>query len=61
MLIITEEGKRIIKDAFIVCMDRPQTVGEHLVVRLHLLSGERIVGVVENPETQTEFEPLTLH
>jgi len=60
MLIMTEDGKRTIHDDLILCMDRPQTVGSHLVVTLYLLTGERIVGVVERRE-QEEFESLSIH
>ena len=55
MLIMTEDGGRTIRDDLILCMDRPQTVGSHLVVTLYLLTGERIVGVVERRE-QEEFD-----
>jgi hypothetical protein len=60
MLIMTEDGERTIHDDLILCMDRPQTVGGHLVVTLYLLTGERIVGVVERRE-QEEFESLSIH
>jgi hypothetical protein len=29
-VIMTEEGKRNVNDDLILCMDRPQSVGEHL-------------------------------
>jgi hypothetical protein len=41
MVIMTEEGKRNVNDDLILCMDRPQSVGEHLVIALYLLTGER--------------------
>ena len=61
MLIITEEGKRIINDDLIVCMHRPQTIGNHLVVTLYLLTGERISGVVDCYEPEEDFESLSIH
>ena len=60
MLIMTEDGERIIHDDLILCMDRPQRVGDHLVVTFYLLTGERISGVVERRE-QEEFESLSIH
>jgi len=60
MLIMTEDGGRTIHDDLILYMDRPQTVGSHLVVTLYLLTGERIVGVVERRE-QEGFESLSIH
>ena len=61
MLIITEEGKRIIHDDLIVCMDRPQRIGDHIVVTLYLLTGERITGVVDCYESEEEFESPSIH
>ena len=61
MVIMTEEGKRNINDDLILCMDRPQSVGEHLVVTLYLLTGERILGVVEHREPQSEQTSLEVH
>jgi hypothetical protein len=60
MVIMTEDGERVIHDDLILCMDRPQTVGNHLVVTLYLLTGERIIGVVE-PREPEEFESLSIH
>jgi len=56
MVIMTEEGKRNVNDD--LCMDRPQSVGEHLVVTLYLFTGERILGVVEHREPQSEQTSL---
>ena len=61
MVIMTEEGKRSINDDLILCMDRPQSVGEHLVVTLYLLTGERILGVVEYRVPQSEQTSLEVH
>jgi hypothetical protein len=61
MVIMTEEGKRNVYDDLILCMDRPQSVGEQLVVTLYLLTGERILGVVEHREPQTEQTSLEIH
>jgi len=60
MLIVTEDGERIIHDDLILCMERPQTIGDHLVVTLYLLTGERITGVVGSVETKA-FESLSIH
>jgi len=60
MVIMTEDGERIIHDDLILCMDRPQTVGNHLVVTLYLLTGEQIIGVVE-PRESEECESLSIH
>jgi hypothetical protein len=61
MVIMTEGGKRNISDDPILCMDRPQSVGEHLVITLYLLTGERILGVVEHREPQSEQTSLEVH
>ena len=61
MVIMTEEGKRSINDDLILCMDRPHRVGEHSVVTLYLLTGERILGVVEHREPQSEQTSLEVH
>ena len=61
MLIVTEEGKRIIHDDLILCMDRPQRVGDHLIITLYLLTGERVIGVVDYRESEIEFESPTIH
>ena len=61
MLIVTEEGKRIIHDDLILCMDRPQRVRDHLVITLYLLTGERVIGVVDYRESEIEFESPTIH
>ena len=61
MVIMTEEGKRNVYDDLILCMDRPHSVGEHSVVTLYLLTGERILGVVEHREPQTEQTSLEIH
>ena len=60
MLIMTEDGERVIHDDLILCMHRPQTVGGHLVVTLFLLTGERIIGVVESCEPE-EFVSPSIH
>ena len=61
MVIMTEEGKRSINDDLMLCMDRPHGVGEHSVVTLYLLTGERILGAVEHPEPQSEQTLLEVH
>jgi hypothetical protein len=61
MVIMTEEGKRNINDDLILCMDRPQSVCEHLVVTLYLLTGERILGVMEHCEPQSEQTSPEVH
>jgi len=61
MLIVTEEGKRIIHDDLILCMDPPQRVGDHLIITLYLLTGERVIGVVDYRESEIEFESPTIH
>ena len=61
MVIMTEEGKRSINDDLILCMDRPHSVGEHLVVTLYLLTGERILGVMEHREPQSEQTSPEVH
>ena len=58
---VTEEGKRNANDDPILCMDRPQSMGEHLVVTLYFLTGERILGVVEHREKQNEQTSLEVH
>ena len=50
MQILTAEGRRDIHNVQILCIDRPVTWGEHLVVTLYLLDGERITGVIESSE-----------
>ena len=61
MVIMTEGGKRNANDDRILCMDRPQSIGEHLIVTLYLLTGERILGVVEHRELQNEQTSLEVH
>ena len=61
MVIMTEEGKRSINDDLILCMDRPHRVGEHSVVTLYLLTGERILGVMEHREPQSEQTSPEVH
>jgi hypothetical protein len=34
MLIMTEDGERIIHDDLILCIDRPRTIGDHLIITL---------------------------
>jgi hypothetical protein len=55
MVIMTEDGERVIHDDLILCVDRPQTVGNHLVVTLYLFTG-----VVDSREPD-EFESLSIH
>jgi hypothetical protein len=57
MQILTAEGWRIINDTLILCLDRPRAVGEHLIVTAYLLSGERVTGVVDEPERYQDIEP----
>ena len=58
MVIMTEEGKRSINDDLILCMDRPHSVGEH---SLYLLTGERILGVMEHCKPQSEQTSPEVH
>jgi hypothetical protein len=58
MQILTAEGRRSVNDVQILCIDRPVTLGEHLVVTLYLLDGERITGVVEPCEPPDIIEDL---
>ena len=58
MRIITGEGKRYIADALILCMDRPRTVGEHLIVTLYLVTGEQVSGIVEQAAPLDNLESL---
>jgi hypothetical protein len=57
MRIITGEGKRNIDDARILRMDRPRTVGEHLLVTLYLITGERLTGIVEQKGPLSDIKP----
>ena len=58
MVIMTEEGIRNANDDPILCMDRPQSGWR---TPLCLLTGGRILGVVEHRELQNEQTSLEVH
>ena len=60
MVIMTEEGIRNANDDPILCMDRPQS-GWRTHLTLYLLTGGRILGVVEHRELQIEQTSLEVH
>jgi hypothetical protein len=39
-------------------MDRPRTVGEHLIVTLYLVTGEQVSGIVEQAAPLDNLESL---